>query len=177
MLAQARRRCGPRARLLQMDMRALAFHGDFALALLPYSLVTYLLDEADWLALANGLRRALRADARIVVDAFIPQVAVADAGWLPDYARRVDGRWLVRHKRVRREPGGCHRVERRYRLPGAFGGRTLVTDERIRPCTPAQLLGLVQRHLGVVREVDHDYTPGRGADGARFCTITAQRIG
>jgi SAM-dependent methyltransferase len=174
MLAQARRRCGARARLLQMDMRSLAFDDAFALALLPYSLVTYLLDAADWAALATGLRRALRADARIVIDAFIPKAGLAGAGWMRDYARSVDGEWLVRHKRVQREASGCHRIERRYRLRGAFGGRTLVTEESIRPYTPAQLIDLAERQLGAVCAVDHDYMPGRAADGARFCTITAR---
>jgi SAM-dependent methyltransferase len=174
MLAQARRRCGARARLLQMDMRELAFDGDFALALLPYSLVTYLLDDADWAALAIGLRRALRADARIVIDAFIPQEGIADAGWTRDYARPVAGHWLVRHKRVQREEDGCHRIDRHYRLRDAFGGRTLTTSERIRPYTPAQLIDRVERHFGAPQAIDHDYTPGRGADGARFCTIKAQ---
>jgi SAM-dependent methyltransferase len=174
MLAQARRRCGARARLLQMDMRELAFAGDFALALLPYSLVTYLLDDADWAALATGLRRALRADAWIVIDAFIPQSGLVEVGWVRDYARPVAGHWLVRHKRVQREEDGGHRIERRYRLRGAFGGGTLTTSERIRPYTTAQLIDLVERHLGVVCAIDYDYTPGRGADGARFCTIMAQ---
>jgi SAM-dependent methyltransferase len=177
MLAQARRRCGARARLLQMDMRALAFDGDFALALLPYSLVTYLLDDVDWAALAAGLRRALRADARIVIDAFVPQSGLADVGWIRDYARPVAGHWLVRHKRVHREADGCRRIERRYRMDGAFAGRTLVTDERIRPYTPAQLVAQVERHLGPVRAVDYDYAPGRGADGARFCTLTVHSTG
>jgi SAM-dependent methyltransferase len=176
MLHQARRRCGGDVRLLRMDMRQLALDGDFALALLPYSLITYLLDDADWAALAAGLRRALRRDGRVVVDAFIPQDGLAGAGWVRDYARAFDGQWLVRHKRVHREADGCHRIQRRYRLRGAFGGRTLVTAERIRPYAPAQLVALIERHLGTVCAIDYDYTPGRGADGARFCTITAQCV-
>lgn len=174
MLRRARQRCGGAARLLQMDMRQLAFDGGFALALLPYSLVTYLLDDHDWASLAQGLRRAVRVDGRILIDAFIPRAGLVGAGWVRDYARSVDGRWLVRHKRVRLEPDGCHRIERRYRLRAAFGGRTLVTDERIRPYTEAQLRARVERHLGAVRSIDYDYTPGRSAVGARFCTLMVQ---
>jgi len=177
MLERARRRSGAGARLLRMDMRELALDGGFALALLPYSLVTYLLDDGDWSALAKGLRRALRADGTILLDAFIPRPDLACAGWVRDYARPFEGRWLLRHKRVQREDNGCHRIERRYRLRGAFGGRTLVTRERIRPYAPTQLIALAERHLGHVLAIDYDYTLGRSADEARFCTLTVAGIG
>ncbi len=173
MLRRARLRCGPAAPLLQMDLRALALSGDFALALLPYSLITYLLDDHDWLALAAGLRAALRPGGTVVVDAFIPQPRLAGSGWLRDYARRVDDEWLVRHKRITPLADGCHRIERRYRLRGAFGGRTLLTTEVIRPYTPERLVAQVRSHLGPVLRVDYDYTPGRSAAGARFCSVIA----
>ena len=173
MLRQARLRCGPTAPLLRMDLRTLALRGDFALALLPYSLVTYLLDDHDWSALAAGLRVTLRPGAQVVVDAFIPQPSLAGGGWLRDYARRVDGQWLVRHKRITPRADGCHRIERRYRLRGAFGGRTLRTTELIRPYTPERLVAQVRTHLGPVLRVDYDYTPGRSAAGARFCSVIA----
>lgn len=173
MLRQARLSCRPTTPLLQMDLRALALRGSFALALLPYSLATYLLDDGDWSALAAGLRATLRPGARVVVDAFIPQPRLAGGGWLRDYARRVDGQWLVRHKRITPLANGCHRIERRYRMRGAFGGRTLVTCETVRPYTPERLVAQVRTHLGPVLRVDYDYTPGRSAAGARFCSVVA----
>ncbi|MBK8068175.1 MAG: class I SAM-dependent methyltransferase [Rhodanobacteraceae bacterium] len=173
MLQQARLRCGPAASLLRMDIRRLALRGEFALALLPYSLATYLLDEDDWSALATGLRATLRQGACVVVDAFIPQPRLAGSGWLRDYARRVNDQWLVRHKRVMRLADGCHRIERRYRMRGAFGGRTLVTREVVRPHTPERLVAQVRTHLGPVLRVDYDYAPGRSAAGARFCSVVA----
>ncbi|MCB1600915.1 MAG: class I SAM-dependent methyltransferase [Xanthomonadales bacterium] len=175
MLRQARLRCGSEASLLQMDMRQLALRGRFALALLPYSLVTYLLDEADWQALAQGLSQTLQERARIIIDAFIPRPQLADGRWMRDYARRHQGRWLVRHKRIQQLGDGSHRIERRYRLWGAFGGRTLCTREQIRAYAPDQLRALCEHHLGRVTRVDWDYGEAASAEQASFCTLTVQR--
>jgi SAM-dependent methyltransferase len=159
-------------RLVQMDMRKLAFsRRHFALALLPYSLVTYLLDEAEWKALAAGLRDALRCGAWVVVDAFLPNPALVDCGWIRDYARRHGGNWLVRHKRIQALSGGVHQIDRRYRLRGAWRGRTLQIGERIRPCTPDQLRAMTERHLGRVRETFWDYGAATDAISASHCSM------
>lgn len=170
MLRRARSRCGPAARLIQADMRALPLRGGFALAILAYSLPTLLLDEADWRNLARGLRAALRPDGQVVLDAFIPQPALADRGWLRDYARRAGDHWLVRHKRISTCADGSHRIERRYRLRGQFAGRTLCTSERIRPLAPEQLIALGRAHFGALQQLSFDYLPGGPRRGARFCT-------
>ncbi|GMU42587.1 MAG: class I SAM-dependent methyltransferase [Xanthomonadales bacterium] len=177
MLRQARLRCGPDAPLLRMDLRALGLRAHFALALLPYSLCTSLLDEADWTALAHGLLPALRGGARIAIDAFVPRAGLTGAGWLRDYARPLGGRWLLRHKRIEALADGSHRIERRYRLRDAFGGRTLVTCERIRPYPPAALVACCERHLGRVERVIHDYDEARGPHGARFCSVLVRARG
>jgi len=170
MLRQARQRCAADMPLLGMDLRALGLRPHFALALLPYSLCTYLLDEQDWTALAGGLRAALRPGARVVVDAFVPRAGLTGAGWLRDYARAHAGHWLVRHKRIEALADASHLIERRYRLRGAFGGRTLTTRERIRPYPPARLVEHCERHLGRVERLVYDYDDACGPQGARFCT-------
>jgi len=172
MLRQARARCGARARLLRMDVRRLSLNADFALVLMPYSLATYLLDERDWGELAAGLAPALAPGATIVVDAFIPRPPPTGRSWMRDYARRLGGAWLVRHKRIRRCADGLHRIERRYRLRGAFGGRTLRTCEWIRPYSPTELVAYATRHLGEVGAIDYDYGTRLGPQGASFCTLT-----
>lgn len=177
MLQQARVRCKPGTKLVQMDMCRLGLRGKFALVLMPYSLVTHLLDEADWQALAFGLRAAIHRDAKIVIDAFIPRPRVPGSGWLRDYARCVDGQWLVRHKRVCRESGRTHRIERRYRMKNAFGDRTLLTTERIRPYHPEELVEHSHRYLGNVVGMDYDYMPDAKARSARFCTVIVQWSG
>lgn len=174
MLQRARLRCKRDTTLLQMDMRRLGLRGDFALVLLPYSLVTHLLDEADWEALSLGLRDTVRPGATIVVDAFVPRPQLPGSGWIKDYARCVGGRWLVRHKRVSCALGGTHKIERRYRMKGWFGSRTLLTTERIRPYRPAELLEMSERYFGRVLRVDYDYGAGANPDDARFCTVAAR---
>jgi hypothetical protein len=173
MLAQARARLGADAPLACMDMRRLALRGRFSLALLPYSLPTYLDGEADWAALAEGLRGALAPQGHVLLDAFIPQPAAVQAGWVRDYARQVGGRWLVRHKRITPLSPGRNRIERRYRLRGAFEGRTLRTCEDIQTYTPDQLAALAERFIGPVRRIDFDYGQAATAAGARFCSLLA----
>lgn len=172
MLQQARARLKAGAALARMDIRQLALRANFALALLPYSLVTYLLSEDDWRQLAQGLHAALRPGARVLVDAFIPQPQLAGTGWIRDYARPLQGHFLLRHKRVTTLADGNHRIERRYRLAGAFGGRTLHTSERIRPYAPDDLVAMCQRHLGPVTAIDWDYGQASESAFARFCTVT-----
>jgi SAM-dependent methyltransferase len=173
MLRGARERCGTSAALAQMDLRRLALRADFGLALLPYSLVTCLLHDDDWRLLASGLREALRADARVIVDAFVPRPELADGSWLRDYARRYGAHWLVRHKRISRLADGCHRIERRYRCH-AFARRTLHTNEIIRPYPPKELIQQTERFLGPVLEASYDYGVDLGQRKARFCTVTAR---
>ncbi len=175
MLRRARERCGPSVALAQMDLRKLSLRADFALVLLPYSLVTCLRNDEDWRQLANGLREALRPGASVILDAFIPRPALTDSGWLRDYARWLGVRWLVRHKRISTLADGCHRIERRYRCRGAFGGRTLHTSEIIRPYSPVELQRQAERFLGPVLNVEYDYGVGAGAAQERFCTITVGR--
>jgi len=175
MLAQARARLGPAAPLMCMDMRRLALQAGFALALLPYSLPTYLADDGDWAALAEGLRSALAPQGQVLVDAFIPRPVSADGGWTRDYARRqADGRWLVRHKRIQPLGPDRNRIERRYRLRGAFGGRSLRTCETIRTYTPEQLVTITERHIGAVSRIDFDYGGPALEGGARFCSLLAK---
>lgn len=170
MLHRARIRCGPGVPLIQADMRELPLRGDFALAILGYSLPTYLLDEDDWRRCAEGLRRALRPGAWVALDAFVPQPGLPGSGWMRDYARRAGTSWLVRHKRITRYSDDSHGIERRYRLKGCFGGTTLRTFERIRPLAPERLIALGERHVGPLRQVDFDYVPGGARSGARFCS-------
>lgn len=173
MLRAARARCGPTLALARMDLRQLALRASFALALLPYSLVTHLHNDEDWRRLAAGLRAALRPGAAVVLDAFIPCPELG-TDWLRDYARRFEGAWLVRHKRISRLADGCHRIERRYRCRGVFAGRTLHCSEIIRPYTPSELQRQTERFLGPVRAVELDYGAAVTTTPSRFCTVTAR---
>ncbi len=176
MLRGALGRCGQVVAMAQMDLRRLSLRAAFALALLPYSLVTYLHNDSDWRQLAIGLREALRPGASVILDAFIPRPGLTDRGWLRDYARRLGAHWLVRRKRISTLTDGCHRIERRYRCRGMFGGRTLYASEIIRPCTPAELQRQAERFLGRVLNVEYDYGVDGGAADRRFCTVTVRSL-
>jgi len=174
MLAQARARLGPQVPLMRMDMRQLALRAHFALVLLPYSLPTYLNEDQDWADLAAGLRLALAPQGQVLLDAFIPRPVAANGRWTRDYARQVNGHWLVRHKRIQPLAADRNRIERRYRLRGVFNGRTLHTCEEIRTYTPEQLVAVTERHIGPVRRVDYDYGSAAHKNEARFCSVLAQ---
>lgn len=171
MLRLARKRCGPTAALLQMDMRAMALRRHFSLALLPYSLATYLLSESDWQRCADGIRATLLPTGQVMLDAFIPRPQSDSNGWQRDYARPGETGWLVRHKRIRPQADGSNIIERRYRLRGTFEGRTLLTRERIQPLSPERLRAVGERYFGRLQRLDYDYQPGsqRKAD-SRFCS-------
>ena len=159
--------------MLQMDLRQLGLRGQhFALALLPYSLATYLLDSTCWQGLADGLRQALRPGAGVVLDAFVPRSDLPVGRWLRDYARTTATGWLVRHKRISHLIEGQNQIERRYRWSGS--GHTLQTCETIRPLSPIELRALAERFLGPVCAICWDYDPARGEHGASHCTLTCR---
>jgi SAM-dependent methyltransferase len=171
MLRRARQQLGAGAPLAQMDLHRLGLRRGFELALLPYSLITYVLDERGWEALAAELRAVLHPGGRVVLDAFVPQPGLVGQSWIGDYARRQPQGWLVRHKRIESLSGGLRRIQRRYRLRGAFGGRSLLTEELMRPYPEEELAALARYHLGEVERVRWDYSQAESAT-ARFYTLT-----
>lgn len=170
MLKLAAQRC-PDASLWQQDMRALALPRRFRLILMPYSVCTYLTSMHDWQRLGENLRAVCLPDAQLLIDAFVPQPGLHSQGWIYDYSRRHQGQWLVRYKRIQALADGSHQIERRYRLRGAFAGRTLHTREHIRPYAPSALEALCQRHLGDCIRTYWDYDERNPAASARFCTL------
>lgn len=174
MLAQARARLSQNAPLVFMDIRRLNLHNAFTLALLPYSLPTYLTEDDDWYALRSGLQNAMAPGGMVLLDAFIPQPQNQTSGWQHDYARRVGNEWLVRHKRITSLASNFNLVERRYRQQGFFGGATLRTSEVIRTFTPTQLVDQAERFLGPVQRTDYDYGEATGPLDAHFCTVLTE---
>jgi len=163
------------ARVLQADLRALALRGRFATILLPYSLITYLIDThvaADVLA---GLRPLLTPDGRVVVDAFVPQPVESFSDYRLDYRRGHGDGTLERRKRITAHADGTNRIERWYRVLGADDAvrDEFHTDETIRPYAPAQLRALAeQAGYAIDREVI-DYGAA-ATDRPRFATFVLQ---
>lgn len=171
MLRLARQRCGATTPLIQMDIRSLGLAPRFALALLPYSLPTYLIGKSDWESCARGIRHALLPGGQVLLDAFIPKGLPRECTWQHDYARPANTGWLVRHKRIQSQPDGSNLIERRYRLRGAFDGRTLQTRELITPLSPDCLQSLGEHYFGRMLRIDYDYQPGRPRrPDSHFCS-------
>jgi SAM-dependent methyltransferase len=142
MLLEARKRLPDTVALVQGDMRAIPLSQCFSWVLLPYSLATYLVTDADWHSFSNSLRQVTGPGSRVVLDCFIPQDQVADGLWHTDYDRAWrDGR-LHRTKRITAIGDGCNRIERHYQyLPGtnALEAFVVSTCETIRPYRVAEM--------------------------------------
>lgn len=162
-------------RLLQMDLRATALRGRYGVILLPYSLITYLVDGEQAARLLRELAALLAEDGRLVLDAFVPQPVTSFSDYRLDYRRAHAGGWLERRKRIAAQADGCNRIERWYRVLGADDAlrEEFHTDETIRPYAPAQLRALAQAAgLAVEREVaDYDDDAGRAVEQARFASL------
>ncbi len=174
MLRQAQAKLRPGAKLAQMDLQSLGLRRAFSLALLPYSLVTYLLDGEAWHRMAEGVRGALVPGGRVVLDAFVPRPGLDGRGWQQDYARRLPQGWLVRHKRIEAESHSRRLIRRRYRLHGSFGGRTLQTQELIRVYSPDELRAHAQCWFGTVERIAWNYGAQDVPEGAQFFTATVR---
>jgi SAM-dependent methyltransferase len=174
--ADARAR-GLDARVLQTDLRALALRGRFATILLPYSLITYLIDPNVAAGVLAGLHPLLTADGRVVVDAFVPQPVESFSDYRLDYRRAHGDGTLERRKRITANADGTNRIERWYRvLDGADAVREeFFTDETIRPYAPTQLRALAERAGYVVEREVIDYGAA-DVERPRFSTFVLERI-
>ena len=88
LVEKAAARALPPPRVCRMDARALGFgDGVFAVALYPYSLVTYMTGEGDVVRMLEEARRVVAEGGTIVVDAFVPRPIAASARFTRDYVR------------------------------------------------------------------------------------------
>ncbi|HSD18333.1 MAG TPA: class I SAM-dependent methyltransferase [Thermomonas sp.] len=167
------RSLGLEPRVAQMDLQGLALGASFALILAPYSLVTYLpgRDDLDqWVASVAPL---LAGGGALVLDAFVPRAIRAGEDFQPDYARPFGDGMLERAKRVQALADGRNRIERRYRLIDASGSvrEEFTTVDCIRPRTPAELVGALERAGLRIEEAAWDYGTGTSAESAQFHTV------
>lgn len=179
MLDELRRKAAAQslpARAVRMDVRSLALRPGFATILCPYSLITYMVADADVARLLAGARRLLAPGGTFVVDAFVPRQLVAQDDFAPDYARPFGTHTLARSKRVRALDAVTNRIERRYRLLGGDGAVVEQIDvaETIRPFTPDAVRRAV-RAAGMV-PVQEWWNYGAPTDPAhaQFYTLAAR---
>ena len=179
MLAELHRKAGPgilEGRVFRMDARALGFVNAFALVLCPYSFVTYMSEEEDLERMFGGVRKALTARGRIVIDAFVPLPGIAGDTFRIDYQRPYRDATLTRAKRVVPLGAQRNRIERRYALV-ANDGTTLEqieTSEDIRLFTPEALRGLLTAAEFSIEKEWWDYAPCERPAHPRFFTVSAR---
>ena len=159
-------------RVAQMDVRALALGGRFALILAPYSLVTYLTQAAELDAFVIAARALLAPGGALLLDAFVPRDVTPFDDFRLDYRRAHGDGSLERAKRIACLPDGCNRIERRYRVLDA---RDVVTEEFvtvdcIRPYAPSDLQQITKRHGLMLAEQICDYGAHDDPGSARFYT-------
>lgn len=181
MLAELRRKAGAQGldcRVELMDIRRLALPRRFAVILCPYSLVTYVTEDAELLMLMQGVRSHLADGGRLLIDAFIPRPVESFGDFRLDYRRTFGEATLVRFKRIQSVGPALNRIERRYQVVGRDGEviEQVDVDETIRPFTPQQLRDLCTA-AGLKVEAEWlDYGQGAGEGRtARFFTLSASR--
>lgn len=180
MLAQLVRKARERGlypKVARMDVRRLGFADtQFGAVLCPYSLVTYMVGDADAPDLVREARRLLRPGGRFIIDAFVPRTMVFGDEFVVDYVREFDGGKLKRSKRVRELRSGINRVERRYEVEPDDGSKAEIieTVEDVRPFAPAQLRALLEE-AGLVAVFEAwDYRHDNPAANAQFFAIVAR---
>lgn len=125
---------GMGARVVLGDVRRLPFVGAFDVVIAPFSIVTYMISDADLTAFFASCAQALRAGGRLVVDAFIPRPVDAWAEPKLDYSRDFRGGKLERWRRIISVGNGVNRIERSYRrIPTVGQPDVFDTVDHIRP--------------------------------------------
>jgi SAM-dependent methyltransferase len=180
MLAELRRKAGEQrlgVEVERMDIRRLRLARRFAVILCPYSLVTYVTDDADLRALMQGVRAHLAPGGRLLIDAFVPRPVQPFSDFRLDYRRPFGEATLVRSKRIEAVGPLLNRIERRYQVVDGRGEvlEQVEVAETIRPFSPPQLRELCTA-AGLAVEAEWlDY--GQGAadeEAARFFTLSAR---
>jgi SAM-dependent methyltransferase len=170
-----------RLRTACLDLRSCALRGSFALVLLPYSAITYLVDDADRGQVLRWVRALVSEGGRFALDTFIPDPVLDD---LPDdhvfldYRRPLpDGRVLSRTKTIQKDrQRRTNQIERRYCVEDAAGRilRQTVTRETIRPFEPDELSAeLEAAELQVIERNDDFGRPGGGRTRTAVFVCTA----
>jgi SAM-dependent methyltransferase len=179
MLAELRRKAAERGlayHVERMDIRRLALPRRFATILCPYSLVTYITEDADLRLFMQGVRAHLVAGGRLLIDAFVPRPVESFSEFRLDYRRPFGEATLVRSKRIEALGPALNRIERRYQVVDGRGEvlEQVEVAETIRPFTPQQLRDLC---TGAGLNVEAEWLDyGRGAEAqgaARFFTLSA----
>jgi SAM-dependent methyltransferase len=163
--------------VVQGDLSSLPLRGNFALILAPYSLVTYVTDDAVLVATFRQLHALTDDHGRLVVDVFVPRDVAPFDDFRRDYRRPHGAGVLEREKRIACLTDGCNRIERRYRLRDGDDAllREWTTVEVIRPRTEARLVELAAQADWRLAGTSYDYDTRDGAASAQFVSLSLVR--
>jgi ubiquinone/menaquinone biosynthesis C-methylase UbiE len=163
-------------RACRMDARRLAFARSFDIVLCPYSLVTYMSQPDDLKRMLTEVRRVLRADGLLVLDAFIPRDTAASGDYRLDYRRPFGDGVLARYKRVAEVAPRINRIERRYEVVSTAGEvlEALETCEDIRTFSPEELIEALLDSGFSQQQVWWDYGRAARDTAPQFFTIAAR---
>lgn len=167
------RRQGLSPRIARMDLSIPGLRGTFDQVLAPYSLVTYLADDAAMRAWLIATWTLLAPGGELVVDAFVPRPHVASDTFARDYVRPHGDGQLERSKRIQALGDGRHRIERRYRLLDPLGRETgaFTTVDLIRPRTPDAICALLCDHGFAMGTRAWDYAASSGQGTPQFHSV------
>ena len=160
----------------RMDARRLAFARSFDIVLCPYSLVTYMAQPSDLERMMSEVRRVLRADGLLVVDAFVPRDTVASDAYRLDYRRPFGNEVLARYKRVAPLTARINRIERRYEVVSTAGEvlQAVETSEDIRIFSPEELTEVLLRSGFSQQQAWWDYGQASRDTDPQFFTVAAR---
>jgi SAM-dependent methyltransferase len=159
--------------LLQGDLARPGLRGRFDLLLAPYSLVTYVTDDAVLATSLGELRGLAAPDGRLLIDVFVPRDVTPFDDFRRDYRRPHDDGFLVRDKRIACLDDGCNRIERRYRLTDAADRlrEEWTTIEVIRPRAEARLIELAATSGWSLDSRCYDYGAAVDPATAQFVSL------
>ena len=169
-----------RLRTVAMDLCRPALHGPFATVLCPYSVLTYVLDDDDLLALLTWIRGVLIPQGRFVCDLFVQHEDVLsepDTKVIQDYERRcADGTVLRRSKTIAKDfTRQRNTIERRYHHSNAAGEllAEFSTVETIRYFSQPQMMALLRAAGLHVEQTYGNFGGGAYSDAARTMVFIA----
>jgi len=125
MLQLARENQSPHSRLVQMDIRRLAFSRPFAALLIPYNTLNLLIDQENILACLAGCRRSLYRGGLLLAELHIPEKALktrrGKTFQFQIFPRPAGGRIIKEVLRQYRPESATLHVEERFRIRPAVG--------------------------------------------------------
>lgn len=164
--------------IAQMDMCNLGFATKFRCIILAYSLITYVLDDAQAIALLCDLRKQLDSGGIVVIDTFIPKKIQHFSDFKPDYERNHLHGTLQRSKKITVLENRLHRIERRYVLRDHQRDiqRVIDTIDIIKPYVVEELHQIARRAGYAVDSCAFDYGPSESSHDAHFVTLSLRPV-